>query len=129
MVKKGHPSAKCLCLRGLLIAVLLLSPWTLFATEPINEADFFHRVSPGESLSKIASLYFPLAEAHTVVDFVRKIQERNGLKGTVIHPNQRLLIPVVRSTPVISKTIPKERTRIHNVFDKLLFIFPPSLMM
>jgi hypothetical protein len=109
MVRKDHPSAKCLCLRGLLIAVFLLSPWTLFATESINEAEFFHRVSPGESLAKIASLYFPLTEARTVIDFVRKIQERNGLNGTVIHPNQRLLIPVVRSTPVISKTIPKGR--------------------
>ncbi len=109
MVRKDHPCVKCLCLRGLLIAVFLLSPCTLFATESINEAEFFHRVSPGESLSKIASLYFPLTEAHTVMDLVRKIQQRNGLNGTVIHPNQRLLIPVVRSTPVISKTIPKGR--------------------
>jgi hypothetical protein len=109
MVRKGHPSVKCLCLRGLLIGIFLFSPWTLLATEFKNETEFFHRVSPGESLSKIARLYFPLTEAHSIIGFVRKIQERNGLKGTVIHPNQRLLIPVVRSTPVISKTIPKGR--------------------
>ncbi len=109
MIRKGHLSVTCFCLRGLLIGVFLFSPWTLLATEFKNETEFFHRVSPGESLSKIARLYFPLTEAHTIIDFVRKIQERNGLKGTVIHPNERLLIPAVRSTPVISKTIPKGR--------------------
>jgi len=108
MMRKGHRSVTCLCLRGFLIGIFLFSPWTLLATEFKNETEFLHRVSPGESLSKIARRYFSLTEAHTIIDFVRKIQQRNSLKGTLIHPNQRLLIPVVRSTPVISKTIPKE---------------------
>lgn len=33
---------------------------------------------------------------------------RNGIKGSLIRPNQRLLIPLVRSTPVEAKTIPKQ---------------------
>lgn len=74
-----------------------------------KETGFLHRVSPGESLSKIARLYLPLTEAYTIRDLIQKIQEQNGLKGTLIRPNQHLMIPLVRSTPIISKTIPKGR--------------------
>ena len=74
-----------------------------------NETEFFHHVSPGESLSEIARRYLPLSEAFTIRDFIRKIQQRNGLEGTVIHPSQRLLIPAVRSTPVVPETLPKSR--------------------
>ena len=42
-------------------------------------------------------------------ELVLRIRERNGLRGTVIHPNQQLLIPVVRSSPVIARTIPKHK--------------------
>ncbi len=66
-------------------------------------------VSPGESLSKIARLYLPLTEAYTVIDLIQKIKERNSLTGTMIRPNQHLVIPSVRSTPLTPKTIPKDR--------------------
>ncbi len=109
MVRKNQPFIINRYLSGLFISLFLFFPCTLLAAEFKNATEFFHRVSPGESLSKIARLYLPLTEAHTIREFVRKIQERNSLKGSTIHPNQRLLIPVVRSTPVISRTIPKER--------------------
>jgi hypothetical protein len=109
MVRKGHSSGKWICLQGLLIAVFLFSPWTLPAMQFKNETEFFHYVSPGESLSEIARRYLPLSEAFTIRDFIRKIQQRNGLKGTVIHPSQRLLIPAVRSTPVVPEALPKSR--------------------
>ena len=109
MARKRHTPINCSRLRGLLISVLVFFPWTLFAAELNNQTEFFHQVSPGESLSKIARRYLPLSEAFTIRDFIRKIQQRNGLEGTVIHPSQRLLIPAVRSTPVVPKTMPKPR--------------------
>jgi hypothetical protein len=96
-------------LSGLIISLFLFFPWATFGRDFNGETEFFHQVLPGESLSKIARLYLPLTEAYTIRDLVRKIQERNGLTGTKILPNQRLLIPLVRSAPVVSKTAPKER--------------------
>ncbi|MFB0508342.1 MAG: putative glycoside hydrolase [Thermodesulfobacteriota bacterium] len=109
MLKKPCP-LKTLCyLPGLLISIVLLFPCTILARDYENDAEFLHVVSPGESLSKIARLYLPLTEAYTVKDLIQKIKERNNLTGTMIRPNQQLLIPSVRSTPLISKTIPKDR--------------------
>jgi hypothetical protein len=96
-------------LSGLLITIFFFCPGAIFARDFKNEGEFLHVVSPGESLSKIARLYLPLTEAHTIGDLTRKIQEQNGIDGTLIYPNQRLLIPLVRSAPTVSKTIPKRR--------------------
>jgi hypothetical protein len=96
-------------LSGLLISIFLFFPRPLFATDYNMDTQLSHCVSPGESLSKIARLYLPLTEAYTIKDLIREIQDRNGLKGTMIHPNQRLLIPLVRSAPVVPKTTPKGR--------------------
>jgi hypothetical protein len=94
---------------GFIIGVILFLPWAILARDYKKETEFLHRVVPGESLSKIARQYFALTEAHTVGELIQKIQERNGLKGTVIRPDQHLLIPAVRSAPVVAKTIPKPR--------------------
>jgi len=96
-------------LSGLLITIFFFCPGAIFARDFKNEGEFLHVVSPGESLSKIARLYLPLTEAHTIGDLTRKIQEQNGINGTLIYPKQRLLIPLVRSAPTVSKTIPKRR--------------------
>jgi len=109
MLKRYHFFKTGSCLSGFIISVLLFLPWAIFAEDYKRETEFLHSVSPGESLSEIAHLYFSLTDAHTVGDLILKIQERNGLNDALIHPDQRLLIPVVRSTPVVSKTIPKDR--------------------
>ena len=109
MLKKGAFSKTVSYLSGLLISISLFFPWTVFAKDYQKETEFLHRVSPGESLSKIARLYLPLTEAYTIRDLIRRIQARNGLQGTMIRPNQRLVIPLVRSTPLVSKNIPKGR--------------------
>jgi len=96
-------------LAGLFIAVFLFLPRATLPTGYPEETEFLHQVAPGESLTKIARLYFPLTEEQTVGDLVERIQERNEIEGTLIHPDQRLLIPVVRSAPVVAKTIPKPR--------------------
>lgn len=96
-------------LSGLIISLFLFFPCPTFARDFNNGTEFFHRVLPGESLSEIARLYLPLTEAYTVRDLIRKIQERNGLNGTMIRSNQCLLIPLVRSSPVVSQTVPKRR--------------------
>jgi hypothetical protein len=109
MLKKTRPLKTGFYLPGLLISVFLLLPPLIFARDYENATEFLHVVSPGESLSKIAHLYLPLTESYTVIDLIQKIKERNNLTGTMIRPNQHLLIPMVRSTPLISKTIPKDR--------------------
>jgi len=109
MLKKTCPHKTGFYLPGLLISIFLLLPSGIFARDYENGTEFFHVVSPGESLSKIARLYLSLTEAYTVRDLIQKIKERNNLMGTMIRPNQRLLIPTVQSTPLISKTIPKDR--------------------
>ena len=94
---------------GLLIFIFLLFPFTVFAKDYENDAEFLHVVSPGESLSRIARHYLPLTEAYTVRGLIRRIKERNSLTGTLIRPNQHLLIPLAPSAPLTSKPIPKDR--------------------
>lgn len=109
MLKRSYFLKTTSYLSGLLITIFFFCPGPIFARDFKNEGEFLHVVSPGESLSKIARLYLPLTEAHTIGDLTRKIQEQNGINGTLIYPNQRLLIPLVRSAPPVSKTIPKRR--------------------
>ena len=109
MLRKSGLLKAIAFLSGLLISIFLFFPWPLFATDYTMDTELSHCVSPGESLSKIARLYLPLTDSYTIKDLIRQIQDRNGLKGTMIHPNQRLLIPLVRSAPVAPKTIPKGR--------------------
>jgi hypothetical protein len=109
MLKTNHFFKACFWLSGFLLIGSLFLPWAIFARDYEKETEFFHRVAPGDSLSKIARRYFSLTEAQTVRDLVERIQERNGLKGTLIRPKQQLLIPVVRSVPAVSRTIPKPR--------------------
>jgi len=107
MLKIGRFSKASSRLSGFLLSVLLFLPWAIFAEDCKKETELLHRVSPGETLHRIARLYFPLAGAHTITELIGQIQERNGLEGTLIHPDQHLLIPVVRSVPAVSKTVPK----------------------
>ena len=73
-----------------------------------KDTNMVHRVSPGESLHKIARRYLPLTEELTVADLVEKIKVLSGLQSSLIRPQQRLVIPLVRSTPVVAKTVPKQ---------------------
>jgi hypothetical protein len=109
MLNKRYFLKTSFYLSGLLIVFLLSLPWSPFAQDFKKGAEFLHLVSPGESLSQIARLYLPLTEAYTVRDLIRSIQEQNDLKGTLIYPNQRLLIPLARSTPLVSKPVPQGR--------------------
>jgi hypothetical protein len=93
----------------ILVGGLLFLSSAIFARDYTEQTAVIHRVLPGETLSKIARRYFSLTEAHTIGDLIREIQEQNGLRGTLIRPEQRLWIPVVRTAPVVSKTIPKPR--------------------
>jgi hypothetical protein len=109
MQKRSYSLKAISSLSVLLLTIFFFCPGGIFARDFKNQGEFLHVVSPGESLSKIARLYLPLTEAYTVIDLIQKIKERNGLTGTLIRPNQHLLIPLVRSTPLISKPIPKGR--------------------
>ncbi len=109
MAKRSCSLKTISSLSVLLVTTFFFCPGGIFARDFKNQSEFLHVVSPGESLSKVARLYLPLTEAYTVIDLIQKIKERNDLTGTLIRPNQHLLIPLVRSTPIISKTIPKGR--------------------
>ena len=99
-MRKNRPFlATASCLSGLLVASFLLFPWTIHASDYENRNEFPHIVSPGECLSRIARHYLPLTEAYTISGLVREIMERNGLDGTMIRPNQRLLIPLAPPKP------------------------------
>lgn len=109
-MREHRPSlATASCLSGLLITSFLLFPWTIHAVDSEKRNEFLHIVSPGECLSRIARHYLPLTEAYTISGLVREIKERNGLDGTMIRPNQRLLIPLARSNRLNSTTVPKGR--------------------
>ncbi len=104
------PIFKCgLSLLGFLVARLLFVPLDVFPKDVNTNEEFFHLVSPGDSLHRIASRYLPLTEAITVGDLVQEIRALNGIQESLIHPNQRLLIPLARSAPVVARTVPKER--------------------
>jgi len=89
-------------------ALIVLLPKNILAQDVKKDTQLIHRVSPGESLHKIARRYLPLAEELTVDDLVEKIKVLSGVDGSLIRPNQWLLIPLVRSSPVAAKTVPKQ---------------------
>jgi hypothetical protein len=109
MLKTSSFSVSLLGLLGFFIGVFIFLPSANSARDFETKTALQHQVSPGESLSKIAQRYFPLTAAQTLKELILKIRERNGLRGTMIHPDQQLLIPVVRSRPVVARTIPKEK--------------------
>ena len=89
-------------------ALIVLLPKNILAQDIQKDTQVIHRVSPGESLNKIARQYLPLTEELTVDELVAKIKVLSGVKGSLIRPNQWLLIPLVRSSPVAAKTVPKQ---------------------
>ena len=89
-------------------ALIVLQSNDVLAQDIQKDTEMVHRVSPGESLHKIARQYLPLTEELTVNDLVEKIKVLSGVEGSLIRPNQWLLIPLVRSSPVAAKTVPKE---------------------
>jgi len=95
-------------LLALLFVGFLFLPSEIFPKDTKKDIDFFHRVLRGESLGRIARQYLPLTEALSVDYLIEKIKELNGIQGSLIRPNQRLLIPLVRSTPVAAKSVPKQ---------------------
>jgi hypothetical protein len=93
---------------ALLLVGFLFLPCEIFPKDTKKETEFFHRVLRGESLSRIARQYLPLTEALSVDYLIEKIKELNGIQGSLIRPNQRLMIPLVPSTPVAAKNVPKQ---------------------
>ena len=73
-----------------------------------KNTEMIHLVSPGESLHRIARKYLPLTDELTVNDLIERIKQLSGIEGSLIHPKQRLVIPLVRSIPVAAKTVPKQ---------------------
>ena len=78
-------------------------------TNDVNKfTERIHLVSPGESLNTIAHRYFPLTAALTIGELIGEIREINGIRGSLIRPNQRIRIPLVPSNPIAAKTVTKQ---------------------
>ena len=92
----------------LFFVLIVVMPKIILAQTIQKDTQIIHRVSPGESLNKIARQYLPLTEELTVEDLVEKIKALSGVEGSLIRPNQWLVIPLVRSSPVAAKTVPKQ---------------------
>ncbi len=108
MLKQKPFFKTCVYLLGFLLVGLLFLPREILPRNIKKDTEFFHRVLHGESLNRIAQQYLPLTEPLTVDHLIEKIKELNGIQGSLIRPNQRLLIPLVRSTPVAAKNVPKQ---------------------
>jgi hypothetical protein len=80
----------------------------ILAKDIQKDTNIVHWVSPGESLHKIARRYLPLTEELTVSDLIEKIKLLSGIQGSLIRPQQKLVIPLVRSVPAAAKTVPKQ---------------------
>ncbi|UCG12056.1 MAG: LysM peptidoglycan-binding domain-containing protein [Deltaproteobacteria bacterium] len=108
MVMRENSSKSGLYLFVSLLAVFLFVQQQTLASEIPQGTQLVHWVLPGESLHRIALQYLPLTEELTVEDLIEKIRRLSGIDGSLIRPNQRLLIPSVRKNPVTAKTVPKE---------------------
>ena len=98
-----------LCILGFLLVGVLFPARNGFARDTGNDKELIHRVSPGDSLNRIAGRYLHVTDAITIGDLIEKIRKLNGIRGSLIRPNQRLLIPLARSAPIGAETIPKQR--------------------
>jgi hypothetical protein len=90
-------------------ALIVFSTRNISAQDTQKDTQLIHRVRAGESLHKIARRYLPLTEELTVEDLVEKIKVLSGIEGSLIRPEQWLIIPLVRSSPLTAKTVPKQR--------------------
>ena len=73
-------------------------------------ANVTYTVKNGDTLAKIASQYFPLAESYTKGEFVDEIKKLNNIGTKGISPGQALIIPVVRTEPVKPKSVKRPKT-------------------
>lgn len=93
---------------GSLLVVIFCLPGAIFATNVTEITEFVHRVLPGESLNKIANQYLSLTKSFSLGNLVEEIKKINNISGSLIRPNQRLVIPLVQSTSETAMTVPKQ---------------------
>ena len=96
------------CVFVIVFLSLLLQPEKTLAKNMENSEDLIHCVSPGESLNRIARQYIHLTDAITTGELIEQIKALNGIQSSLIRPDQRLLIPLSRSTPVKAEIVPKQ---------------------
>jgi len=100
---------KKVCALAMGIMTLLCLAAEAGGKEDHSHGRFVHVVATGETLDRIARQYLPLTESLTTSDLTEQIKKLNHLKGSLIHPKQQLIVPLVRSTPLKAKTIAKQR--------------------
>ena len=102
-------NTKCsLCVLALVLLSLLVQPETTLARSVDNGEDLIHCVSSGESLNRIARHYLHLTDAMTTGELIEQIKVLNGIQSSLIRPDQRLLIPLSRTSNATTEIVPKE---------------------
>jgi hypothetical protein len=90
---------------GLMVAVLMF----IFFVPEYAYADVQYTVQSGDTLAKIASRYFPLAESYTRSEFIAQIKKLNNVGAKGISVGQVLTVPVVRTEPLKPMSVKKSR--------------------
>ncbi|UCE33136.1 MAG: LysM peptidoglycan-binding domain-containing protein [Deltaproteobacteria bacterium] len=98
----------CLSVLALFILSLLAQPEKTLASNVDKGEDLIHCVSSGESLNRIARQYLHLTDAMSTGELIEQIKALNGIQSSLIRPDQRLLIPLSRTTRTKTEIVPKE---------------------
>jgi hypothetical protein len=97
-----------LCVLALVILSLLAQPEKTLASNVDMGENLIHCVSSGESLNVIARRYLHLTDVMSTGELIEQIRALNGIQGSLIRPDQRLLIPLSRTTPTKTEIVPKQ---------------------
>ncbi len=68
--------------------------WAEGYRQQLISASTVHVVEPMETLWGIARRYHPDCEPRSVVNYIRWVNGLDGPRGPIIHPGQRLRIPM-----------------------------------
>jgi hypothetical protein len=97
-----------LCVLVLVILSLLAQPEKTLASNVDKGENLIHCVLSGESLNVIARRYLHLTDAMSTGELIEQIRALNGIQGSLIRPDQRLLIPLSRTSPTKTEIVPKQ---------------------
>jgi hypothetical protein len=97
-----------LCVLVLVILSLLAQPGETLASNVDKGENLIHCVLSGESLNVIARRYLHLTDAMSTGELIEQIRALNGIQGSLIRPDQRLLIPLSRTSPTKTEIVPKQ---------------------
>jgi len=82
------------------LKIIVLLPLIFLSAAVTVQADVIYTVKKGDTLKKIASVYFPLTASYTKDELVQDIFRVNNMTSQHLSIGQELIIPVVRDEPI-----------------------------